>query len=192
MQKNSITADVIDFDIKLISHPPKHPVVFQIDSILSHNECDDVIKLIKSKLNSAKQKMDEKRRRNNDGPQFCRLYRQDAPPLFSNIFGRIGDILNIDEKLLNIFCASYYQQNAKMIQHYDQCNCTLIIYLSDLKDDQGGKTVFPKADLSLNPGKGNSILFYTKKYNLKDVDPLSCHYGEKLLFGEKYIIMLQW
>ena len=79
-----------------------------------------------------------------------------------------------------------------MIGHYDQCNCTLIIYLNDLKHDQGGKTIFPKANLALHPGKGNSILFYTKKYNLKDVDPLSYHLGENLEFGEKYLIMLQW
>ena len=180
------TRKSIHFKIELISSPPIHPVVFQINHILTHIECDNVIKLINSKLN-----LRSVNNSKNNGPEFCRLYRRDLP-LFSNIFGRIGDILDIDDKLLNLFFASKYKENTKMIQHYDQCNCTLIIYLNDLYDDQCGKTIFPKADLALHPGKGNAILFYTKKYNLKDVDTLSYHYGDKLVYGEKYIIMLQW
>ena len=177
----------IDFEIKLTSSPPMHPVIFTIENILSHMECDTIIKLIDSKLLRA----NKNRNIINKGPQFCRLYRKDLP-LFDHVFGRIGDILDIDQKLLNIFCASYYKENSCMIEHYDQCNCTLIIYLNDLKHDQGGKTIFPKANLSLHPGKANALLFYTKKYNLKDIDPLSYHYGDKLLYGQKYIIMLQW
>eukprot|EP01084_Bolivina_argentea_P279225 477348_1 len=186
--ENTICDKSIRIEVKLISSPPLKPVIFGINNILSHKECDIIIKLINFQLNKNKTvTMHQK----NNGPSFYRLYRN-KHLIFDNIFCRIGDILDIDEKLLNIFCATYYNANTEMIGHYDQCNCTLIIYLNNVSIDQGGRTIFPKANMKLHAGKGNALLFYSKKYNLKEVDPFSFHSGGKLLYGKKYIIMLQW
>jgi prolyl 4-hydroxylase len=61
---------------------------------------------------------------------------------------------------------------------------TLLFYLNDV--EEGGETIFPKADIAISPVRGNAILFYNC---LPDgsLDPMSLHGGAPVVSGEKWI-----
>lgn len=73
-------------------------------------------------------------------------------------------------------------------QYGGQRVATIIMYLNDV--DEGGETVFPKADVSVTPRKGSAVYFrYTNQ--LGQLDPLSWHGGAAVRKGEKWI-MTKW
>ncbi|HSX13502.1 MAG TPA: 2OG-Fe(II) oxygenase, partial [Chlamydiales bacterium] len=65
---------------------------------------------------------------------------------------------------------------------------TVVMYLNST--EAGGETIFPCANISVTPKKGDAVLFY----NLKptgEVDPHSLHGGSPVIAGEKWI-MTKW
>ena len=65
---------------------------------------------------------------------------------------------------------------------------TFMIYLADT--EEGGETIFPKADLKVHPQKGKAVMFFNVDSNGKE-DPMSFHGGAPVLKGEKWI-MTRW
>ncbi|MGC1878663.1 MAG: 2OG-Fe(II) oxygenase [Rhabdochlamydiaceae bacterium] len=61
---------------------------------------------------------------------------------------------------------------------------TLIMYLENT--EEGGETVFPKANIKVRPIKGNAVLFYSCTPDGKE-DPLTLHGGAPVIKGEKWI-----
>lgn len=61
---------------------------------------------------------------------------------------------------------------------------TLIMYLANT--EEGGETIFPKANIQVNPIKGNAVLFYNCTPDGKE-DPLTLHGGTPVIKGEKWI-----
>lgn len=99
----------------------------------------------------------------------------------------------------------YYRVGGEYQPHYDFFNAdtpggaecllrggqrvaSLIMYLNT--PDAGGETVFPRANISITPRKGDAVLFYNCTPNGL-VDPNSLHGGAPVIAGEKWI-MTKW
>lgn len=65
---------------------------------------------------------------------------------------------------------------------------SLIMYLNN--PTAGGETIFPRANISVTPKKGDAVLFYNCTPN-GAVDPNSLHGGAPVKAGEKWI-MTRW
>ena len=66
---------------------------------------------------------------------------------------------------------------------------TLIMYLNTV--EEGGETVFPEANIKVQPIKGNAVLFYyncTPEGKERKEDPLTLHSGYPVTKGDKWII----
>jgi len=66
--------------------------------------------------------------------------------------------------------------------------CTAILYLNDV--EAGGKTRFPRLDLSIRPELGNVLVFDSCEAGTRRVHPLALHASEPLEAGEKWIANL--
>ena len=99
----------------------------------------------------------------------------------------------------------YYEPQDYFHEHYDQCLghedyckkelerfggprlCTLLIYLNDPKEYEGGHTLFPKLSQSFKEKKGSAILFYNLNQDETRIHPNSLHRGEKIKSGNKWV-----
>jgi prolyl 4-hydroxylase len=67
---------------------------------------------------------------------------------------------------------------------------TLIVYLTDEKDGEGGATYFPKLDVRVMPKRGRAIFFRPTRPDGSN-DPWMLHSAETMQSGEKYLLQ-QW
>ena len=72
-------------------------------------------------------------------------------------------------------------------QHYiggaGQRIATVLMYLSDV--EEGGETVFPKADITVRPKKGDAVLFWDVTPDHVD-DDMSLHASKPVIQGTKW------
>ena len=61
---------------------------------------------------------------------------------------------------------------------------TALIYLNDVED--GGATYFPKLNISINPKKGNVLVFHNTISETTNINPRSLHAGMPVTSGEKW------
>ena len=61
---------------------------------------------------------------------------------------------------------------------------TALIYLNDVKD--GGATYFPELNISINPKKGNVLIFHNTISETTNINPRSLHAGMPVSSGEKW------
>jgi prolyl 4-hydroxylase len=96
-----------------------------------------------------------------------------------------------------------YQPNGFYNPHHDSCcedtyDCkefnkignrivTMVIYLSNSSDFQGGATYFPKLKKEYKPEKGGGLLFYPMNKKRDKCHEKSLHAGQPVISGEKII-----
>ena len=61
---------------------------------------------------------------------------------------------------------------------------TALIYLNDVED--GGATYFPELNISINPKKGNVLVFHNTISETTNINPRSLHAGMPVSSGEKW------
>jgi prolyl 4-hydroxylase len=61
---------------------------------------------------------------------------------------------------------------------------TALIYLNDVED--GGATYFPELNISINPKKGNVLVFHNTISETTNINPRSLHAGMPVTSGEKW------
>ena len=117
---------------------------------------------------------------------------------------RVEEIAGIPEKNGEAIQVLHYSIGAEYKPHYDffdpktpggllhykrggQRIATLLIYLHTA--EEGGETVFPKAQLVVKAIKGKAILFYNVDRQ-GNPDPRSLHGGAPVIAGEKWVATL--
>ena len=118
------------------------------------------------------------------------------------IYKRIAQATKIPEKNGESAQILYYQVGAEYRPHYDyfdpsttgglthlarggQRIATFLVYLNTV--EEGGETIFPRAQVKIIPEKGKALLFYN--VNASGVpDPMSFHGGAPVTKGEKWLI----
>jgi prolyl 4-hydroxylase len=99
----------------------------------------------------------------------------------------------------------YYKESNYFHLHYDQCfftdlfcrqdfekhggarMYTILIYLNDPEEYEGGETIFPNLDVKIKGNKGDAIWFHNLDKSKNYVHPKSLHAGATIQKGEKWI-----
>ena len=65
---------------------------------------------------------------------------------------------------------------------------TALAYLNDV--DEGGATDFPDIGVSINPNKGDVVVFHNCIDGTSDINQKSLHGGSPVVSGEKWAVNL--
>ena len=179
------------------------PRVVLFDGLLSREECDEMIRLSKAKLqrstvvNAATGDYDVHPDRTSSGTHFQR----GENPLIRRIERRISELVSCPVEHGEPIQILHYTPGAEYKPHFDyfdpglagnekvlamggQRVATLVMYLNDV--EAGGSTVFPEIGLDVLPRKGNAVFF---AYCTEDgqLDRRTLHGGSPVSQGEKWI-----
>ncbi|MBS0620041.1 MAG: 2OG-Fe(II) oxygenase [Verrucomicrobia bacterium] len=187
--------------IKVLSWTPR---VFLVENFLTPFECDHMIKEAKPQLarstvvssNSGDGELTDAR---TSRGMFFQTNSSDL--VLRGIEKRIAQITMLPIENGEGIQVLNYGKGQQYLPHYDyfdssepggaicynrggQRIATVVMYLADTP--KGGETIFPKANLSVKPIKGNAVIFYNCTPDGIE-DPLSLHGGAPVLEGEKWI-----
>ena len=182
----------------------EQPVMALLHSVLSEEECDELIDLARDRLRpstvvdpeTGEDKVAE--HRDSEGMFFAR----EETPFIAKLDRRISQLMNSPVENGEGLQVLRYGPGAKNTPHFDflvpsnQANrnslarsgqriSTLVVYLNHVKN--GGETLFPKIGLAVSPNKGNAAYFEYAN-SQRQVDPLSVHSGGVVLEGEKWVV----
>lgn len=188
-------------NVKVLSRSPR---IYLIENFLTPAECDHIIKEASAKLvrsaiidpETGEGTIDTSR--TSQGMDF--QFHQDS--ILSNIEKRIATYTQIPIEYGEVLQVLNYGIGAQFTLHFDyferdypghavhleqagQRVATLIMYLNTV--EEGGETVFPKANVKVKPIKGTAVLFYNCTPDGKE-DPLTLHAGTPVRKGDKWII----
>ncbi len=191
------------YTIETLSEMPR---IYLIKSFLSDKECEHIKRKAKPSLKRSKVVAHDGSKvvsesRTSDGMWFPASPKD---KLLRKIEKRIEELTEIPRENGEAFQVLRYQVGGEFKPHHDyfasnkawdrqtgrggQRIATLIIYLHDTPE--GGATIFPRAEIEVQPIKGQALLFYDCLPNGVE-DPLSFHGGAPVLAGEKWI-MTKW
>ena len=172
--------------------------IFYIDNFLDNDECQHLIKTIRSKLRPSELS-------SPDADKFFRTSKTcDLAALNDNIIQSIDDkicnLLQIEKDLSEPIQGQYYEVGQEFKPHTDffedhelqnnggalgQRSYTVMIYLNST--EQGGETTFPLIDKEFSPSEGKAVIWC----NLNpDMSPnnFSMHHAKQVRKGYKAII----
>lgn len=183
------------------------PLVVVLESVLSADECAQVIELARDRL-QVSTVVDPAS--GNNMPTDYRdsegmFFRLEENPLIARLDRRISQLMNMPVENGEGLQVLNYGPGSKSEPHFDylipnndfnkesllrsgQRISTLVVYLNDVAE--GGETYFPEAGLSVTPKQGNAIYFeYANSF--RQVDPKSLHASSPIVKGEKWA-MTKW
>mmetsp|Transcript_11798 Transcript_11798/g.15405 ORF Transcript_11798/g.15405 Transcript_11798/m.15405 type:complete len:265 (+) Transcript_11798:234-1028(+) len=123
----------------------------------------------------------------------CYFAREDLP----SIICKVCALTNKPFQHMELPQVGRYYENQQYLEHFDafdvstddgkrfamnggQRICTVLIYLNDVR--LGGETVFPKLNLSIQPRRGNAIVFFPANIN-GELDPMALHCARPAVRG---------
>lgn len=196
---NIVTSDrEVHISFRLIK-----PVVALFDNLLSHEECDELVRLSEAKLTrsaivdptTGKSEVIEAR------SSYGTYFALNENPFIKKLDKRIATVMNWPVEngegiqILNYKIGGEYKPHfdyfpkddsgsAPHLKKGGQRVSTLVMYLNDV--EEGGETVFPSIGFSVTPKKGAALYF--EYCNSKgQVDPLTLHGGNPVIKGSKWI-----
>ncbi|MBT2688794.1 2OG-Fe(II) oxygenase [Bacillus sp. ISL-47] len=187
-----------DREIKVLSRNEK-PFVLHLDSVLSHEECDELISLSRSRLLPSRvvDTTSGEERAAAGRTSKGTVFRIRENELVARIENRIAELTGFPIEhgeglqVLNYGIGEEYKPHfdffpANMVDPTKggQRVGTFLIYLNDVAD--GGETIFPKVGLSIVPKKGAAIYFHYANEN-GQLDRLSVHRSVPVESGEKWV-----
>jgi len=118
-----------------------------------------------------------------------------SEPVSSCLRSKIADFLKVDINNTDDVQLTRYEKGQQLKLHYDyipnainQREYTVIIYLNDLEENDGGKTVFPLCKMSITPKTGR-VLWFKNCYPDGKRISRSIHYGGEIITDTvKYIL----
>jgi prolyl 4-hydroxylase len=178
-----------------------NPRVVVFGSLLSDEECEQLIELAKPRLArsltvATKTGGEEV---NADRTSNGMFFQRGENPLVQRIEQRIARLVNWPEENGEGLQILHYSPGTEYKPHYDyfdpkepgtptilrrggQRVATVIMYLAE--PDKGGGTVFPDVHLEVAPKRGNAVFF---SYERAHPATRSLHGGAPVLAGEKWI-----
>lgn len=192
-----------DRDVQVLLRVEK-PVVAVLGNVLSDEECDELIRRSKDKLqrsttvDPATGAFAVIANRTSEGTYFA----INADPFIARLDRRVSALMNCPVDHGEGLQILHYNGGGEYRPHFDyfppddpgsavqmkvggQRVSTLIMYLNDV--EAGGATVFPKLGIEVCPAKGSALYFeYTNRQN--QIDSMTLHAGAPVTRGEKWIV----
>jgi len=180
----------------------ENPRVFIISDFLSEEECDYIISYAKPEMSRSTvfdEKTNQRKISSVRTSSSMRCPDEHGDEILQQIEKRISEITSLPESQGENIQVAHYEIGAQYYPHYDyfkktdsqvggQRIATFLIYLNT--PIKGGETEFPRANISINPAKGNAVFFYNVDTD-GFVNPLTLHAGRPVIEGEKWI-MTRW
>lgn len=187
---------MIDREIAIVTRF-EEPLIVVLDNVLSDDECDELIRMSKDKLNRSK--IGATREVNNQRTSSGMFFEDSENDLIATIEKRISTIMNIPIEHGEGLQILQYEPGQEYKAHFDFFSSTsklannnristLVMYLNDV--EQGGETYFPKLNLSVTPKKGMAV-YFEYFYTDQNLNELTLHGGAPVIAGEKWVAT-QW
>ncbi|MEK4699495.1 2OG-Fe(II) oxygenase [Solibacillus sp. FSL R7-0668] len=175
----------------------EEPLIVVLDNVLSDDECDELIRMSKDKLNRSK--IGATREVNDQRTSSGMFFEDSENDLIATIEKRISTIMNIPIEHGEGLQILQYEPGQEYKAHFDFFSSTsklasnnristLVMYLNDV--EQGGETYFPKLNLSVTPKKGMAV-YFEYFYTDQNLNELTLHGGAPVIAGEKWVAT-QW
>ena len=179
------------------------PVIALLDGLLSDEECDELIRLSRVKLQRSTivDPVTGQHHVIDDRSSLGTFFALNENAFIAKLDGRIAEVVHwpIENgeglQILNYKVGGEYKTHfdyfppedpgsAVHIAKGGQRVSTLVIYLNDV--EQGGETIFPNMQLSVVPKKGSAVYFEYCN-SLGQLDAQTLHGGNPVVKGEKWI-----
>lgn len=122
---------------------------------------------------------------------------EEARPQGGSIARRVADLLGLGREAIlfsdklwynpsqSRFCfrdqtVVHYKVGEGVAPHVDGKDATILMYLNDVPEGCGGRTIFSEAGLAMPVRRGTALLYCSKGQNL-------LHYAERVAEGEKWV-----
>ncbi|WP_335376921.1 2OG-Fe(II) oxygenase [Bacillus sp. JJ1122] len=173
------------------------PLIVVLGNVLSHEECDELIRMSKDRLHRSKLadglEVDELR------TSSCMFFEEGENDFVARIEKRVSQIMNIPVEHGEGLQILNYQIGQEYKAHYDFFTSknkvvnnprisTLVMYLNDV--EEGGETYFPKLNFSVSPQKGMAV-YFEYFYDDQTLNDLTLHGGAPVIVGDKWAAT-QW
>jgi len=182
-------------EIKIIARM-EQPLIVILGNVLSNEECDELIRLSKDRLDRSKignANVDNMRTSNST------FLEESENGIVTRIEKRISQIMNIPTEhgeglqILNYKIGQEYKAHFDFFTSTNKAInnpriSTLVMYLNDV--EQGGETYFPKLNFSVSPQKGMAV-YFEYFYNDQTLNELTLHGGAPVIVGDKWAAT-QW
>lgn len=174
----------------------EEPLIVVLDSMLSDEECDELIRLSTDKMHRSKIGTS---RSENEIRTSSSMFIEDSNNLIiARIEKRIEAVMNIPIEHGEGLQILRYAPGQEYRAHHDFFSSTskvtnnristLIMYLNNV--EQGGETFFPHLNFSVTPKKGMAV-YFEYFYNDPLLNDLTLHGGAPVEVGEKWVAT-QW
>ena len=185
-----------DREINIIARL-EEPLIVILGNVLSDEECEELIRLSKARLQRSK--IGDRREVNELRTGSSMFFQEDENDIVTRIEKRISYIMNIPVEhgeglqVLNYKIGQEYKAHFDFLSSANQLVSnprisTLVMYLNNV--EHGGETFFPKLNLSVSPQKGMAV-YFEYFYNDNTLNELTLHGGAPVINGDKWAAT-QW
>lgn len=175
----------------------EEPLVVVLGSVLDDAECEALIQLSKDRLQRSKigSTREVSEIRTSSGAFLSGI----EDDVLARVEKRVSAIMGIPIEhgeglhILNYKPGEEYKEHLDYFAPTSKAAsnnriATLVLYLNDV--EEGGETVFPKLNFTVNPKKGMAV-YFEYFYNEPLLNELTLHSGAPVTKGEKWIAT-QW
>jgi len=193
------------FDPRKVQIAAQKPRIYVYPNFLTDEECDHIIQL---GLEAGLQRSQVAAVANDTTSEVRTSYGtflQSVDPVLQRIEGKIAVWTHIPVENGEQFYLLRYEKGQQYKPHYDyfdttkpgmeryvgaagQRTATILLYLAT--PEEGGETVFPRAQVMVPAVRGTAVLFYSHTLE-HELDPNSFHGGMPVISGTKYC-MTKW
>ncbi|MED4402678.1 2OG-Fe(II) oxygenase [Metabacillus fastidiosus] len=175
----------------------EEPLIVILGNVLSDEECDELIRLSKDKMNRSK--IGATHEVNEIRTSSSMYFQENENDIITKIEKRISSIMNIPIEHGEGIQILKYTPGQEYKAHFDFFTSsskaitnnrisTIVMYLNDV--EHGGETFFPKLNFSVSPQKGMAV-YFEYFYNDQNINELTLHGGAPVITGEKWVAT-QW
>ena len=177
------------------------PIIYVVDDFISEDECQEFINCSKDKLQPATVVGLKEEQKLQDRTNEFAWLEHHANELIHEVSKRLSILVQMPIRNAEMFQVVHYESGTEYKPHFDsfdqstelgkkywepggQRMITALIYLNDVED--GGATYFPELNISINPKKGNVLVFHNTISETTNINPRSLHAGMPVSSGEKW------
>jgi prolyl 4-hydroxylase len=179
------------------------PEIVLLESVLSHEECDELIERATQKLapSTTVDPVTGKMKTIQDRTSVGTYFPLEENEFIARLDQRLADIGDLPVENSEGLQILRYGIGGEYKPHFDyfppqqtgssahtanggQRVATVVMYLNDV--EEGGETVFPKIHLAISPRKGDAV-YFSYFNTIGQVNPQTLHGGAPVTKGEKWI-----
>lgn len=177
------------------------PIIYVVDDFISEDECQEFINCSKDKLQPATVVGLKEEQKLQDRTNEFAWLEHHANESIHEVSKRLSILVQMPIRNAEMFQVVHYVSGTEYKPHFDsfdqftelgkkywepggQRMITALIYLNDVAD--GGATYFPELNISINPTKGNVLVFHNTISETTNINPRSLHAGMPVTSGEKW------